>query len=174
MRLTLRVPGTKDPLRESVRPDRGACSKLTEGPNQGTAFTREERELFELDGMLPYQPFGPVDYGGKTLNVSQGNNVYIFPGNGLGAIISEASEVTDSMFAAAAHVLAGLVETETLESGERYPPLTEIRAISRSIATAVAREACDSGVGRPLTDTEIRDRLDHEVWNLDNPTLVPA
>jgi malic enzyme len=119
-------------------------------------------------------PFEPVEYGGRTLGVTQCNNVYVFPGVGLGAIVSEATEVTDSMFAAAAHALAEQVDNPTLAAGMLYPPLTELRSISRSIAAAVAREARDSGVGTDATDAEIDERLDHEIWNLDYPTLRPA
>ena len=119
-------------------------------------------------------PFEPVEYGGRTLGVNQCNNVYVFPGVGLGAIVSEATEVTDSMFAAAAHALAEQVDSPTLAAGMLYPPLTELRSISRSIAAAVAREARDSGVGTEATDAEIDERLDHEIWNLDYPTLRPA
>jgi malic enzyme len=78
------------------------------------------------------------------------------------------------MFAAAAHALAEQVDSPTLAAGMLYPPLTELRSISRSIAAAVAREARDSGVGTDATDAEIDERLDHEIWNLDYPTLRPA
>ncbi|MEA1903732.1 MAG: NAD-dependent malic enzyme [Actinomycetota bacterium] len=124
--------------------------------------------------MATGSPFDPVEYEGQTLGVSQGNNVYVFPGVGLGAIISEASEVTDSMFAAAAHALANRVDPETLDSRLLYPPLADLRSISRSIAEAVARDARDSGVGKDLSDDEISERLDHEIWDLDYPTLLPA
>jgi malate dehydrogenase (oxaloacetate-decarboxylating) len=124
--------------------------------------------------MATGSPFDPVEYNGHTLGVSQGNNVYVFPGVGLGAIISEATEVSDGMFAAAAHALADRVDTETLEAGMLYPPLAELRDISRSIAAAVAVEARDSGLGLDLTDAEIAQRLDHEIWDLDYPTMRPA
>jgi malic enzyme len=124
--------------------------------------------------MATGSPFDPVEYNGHTLGVSQGNNVYVFPGVGLGAIISEATEVSDGMFAAAAHALADRVDTETLEARMLYPPLAELRDISRSIAAAVAVEARDSGLGLDLTDEEIAQRLDHEIWDLDYPTMRPA
>jgi len=119
-------------------------------------------------------PFDPVDYGDRRLGVSQGNNVYVFPGVGLGAIVSRAARVTDSMFAAAAHALADRVAPETMESHMLYPPLAELRSISRSIAGAVARDARDSGVGTEISDEEIDRRLSHEIWDLGYPELRPA
>ncbi|MDX2345164.1 MAG: malic enzyme-like NAD(P)-binding protein, partial [Acidimicrobiia bacterium] len=102
-----------------------------------------------------------------------GNNVYVFPGVGLAAIITGATEVTDSMFAAAANALAGQVSEEYLEAGVLYPPLADLRSISRVIARAVAKAAVESGVGRDMTDEDIDAALDHEIWDLDYPTLRP-
>lgn len=124
--------------------------------------------------MVTGSPFDPVEFGGKTLRVSQGNNVYVFPGVGLGAIVTGAKKVTDGMFAAAGNALAGLVSEADLEQGVLYPPLAELRDISRTIARAVAIEACESGVGPAMTCDEIDDALDHEIWDLGYPILRPV
>lgn len=86
-------------------------------------------------------PFAPVALDGRTYVPGQGNNAYIFPGVGLGAIASGARLVTDEMFFAAAGALALQVEEEDLERGLIYPPLTEIREVSAAIAAAVAEVA---------------------------------
>ncbi len=108
------------------------------------------------------------------MRVSQGNNVYVFPGIGLGAIVTGARMVTDSMFAAAARALAAMVSEEDLAQGVLYPPIADLRAISRVIARAVAIDACESGVGLDMTCEEIDAALDYEIWDLDYPTLRPV
>lgn len=118
-------------------------------------------------------PFDPVEYEGTRYHVSQGNNVYVFPGIGLGAIVSRARMVTDQMFAAAATALAELVHEDDLAQGKLYPPLADLRSITRAIAKAVAVAACDSGVAEGLTCEQIEEALDHEIWDLDYPTLRP-
>jgi malate dehydrogenase (oxaloacetate-decarboxylating)(NADP+) len=78
----------------------------------------------------------------------QGNNIYIFPGVGLGVLASESREVTDAMFLAAARTLADMVDPADLDLGRVYPALTRIREVSLRIATAVAANAHDSGLAR--------------------------
>ena len=91
-------------------------------------------------------PFDPVKLGNETFVPGQGNNAYIFPGVGLGAIVSRARIITDEMFLAAAHSLANLVTESDLERGRIYPSLTRIREVSARIAHDVAKIAYDQGL----------------------------
>ncbi len=95
-------------------------------------------------------PFDPVKVDGRTFVPRQGNNSYIFPGVGLGVIVSKARRVTDDMFMAAARTLAGLVDESDLAQGSLYPALSRIREVSAAIATAVVESAYASGLaGKP-------------------------
>lgn len=86
-------------------------------------------------------PFGEVSYADRTFRPGQGNNAYIFPGIGLGAVVCEASRITEDMFLAAAQTLANLVSEKDLSAGAIYPPLSDIRTVSLDIAVAVAGKA---------------------------------
>ena len=89
-------------------------------------------------------PFAPVTYGGRLYVPGQSNNVYIFPGVGLGVVASGAERVTEDMFLIAAETLAGQVTQESLDRGSIFPPLRVIRDVSASIAVAVSRVALSS------------------------------
>jgi malic enzyme len=102
--------------------------------------------------------------------IGQANNVFIFPGLGLGAIVARAREVTDAMFLVAATTLAELTSPERLADGALYPRLADLRPISRAIAVAVAREAHDSGVA-DAPDRDVEARVDAAVWQPDYPPV---
>ena len=91
-------------------------------------------------------PFAAVQFKGKTLVPRQGNNSYIFPGVGLGAIACGATRVTDEMFLAAAQTLADHVTPADLEQGSLFPPLSNTREVSAHIAVAVAEVAFERGL----------------------------
>ena len=119
-------------------------------------------------------PFDPVEIGGRTHVVGQANNVFVFPGVGLGAVAARAWEVTDTMFLVAATTLADLVPAERLEQGAIYPRLTELRSISRAIAIAVAREGRDGGVAPMATDAELEAAVDACIWAPEYDYLEPT
>ncbi len=109
-------------------------------------------------------PFAPVTLGDKTFVPGQGNNAYVFPGVGLGAIACGAKVVTDEMFFAAARALAQLVEEEDLERGLIYPPLPEIREVSAAIATAVAAVAYERGLATQPKPDDLEAYIEAQMY----------
>ncbi|WZY80358.1 hypothetical protein YC2023_026742 [Brassica napus] len=95
-------------------------------------------------------PFDPVEYNGKTYLPGQANNCYIFPGLGLGLIMSGAIRVRDDMLLAASEALAAQVTEENFANGLIYPPFSNIREISANIAASVAATTYDLGLASNL------------------------
>lgn len=118
-------------------------------------------------------PFADVSYGGRTHVIGQGNNVFIFPGVGLGAAVSEAREVTEEMFAIASRTLAGCVTPERLDAGAIYPNQDELREVSFRIACAVVKYASDNHLGRHIPDDKIEPTVRRAVWYPDYVPIVP-
>jgi malic enzyme len=115
-------------------------------------------------------PFEPVVVDAKSHIIGQANNVFIFPGMGLGAIVAEAREITDEMFLLAAQTLAGMVSDERLAAGALYPAVSELREVSRQIAARVVCQSRDCGVGRLYRDDEVLDAVDSAIWS---PAYLP-
>jgi malate dehydrogenase (oxaloacetate-decarboxylating) len=109
-------------------------------------------------------PFDPVPYGDRRLRIGQGNNAFVFPGIGLGALVSETPEVTDAMFMAAAESLAAAVQTEDLAGGSLFPRIRDLREVTARIAEAVVREARDSGLGKEIDDASIAPAVARAIW----------
>ncbi len=106
-------------------------------------------------------PFAPVEINGETRHPGQSNNAYIFPGLGLGVIASQARFVSDTMFFEAAKTLSAQTSSGDLRSGNPFPPLNKIRAVSAQIAAAVARVAYDEGLAqRPQPKDILKDIRD--------------
>ncbi|RPD54937.1 malic enzyme [Lentinus tigrinus ALCF2SS1-7] len=115
-------------------------------------------------------PFPEEEYRGKMLYPGQGNNMYIFPGLGLGAILSRAASVTDSMVEASSLGLANALTPEERAQDLLYPRVERIREISGEIALAVIRAAQKAGVDRSpdlrrMTDEEVRAFVKERMWD---------
>jgi malate dehydrogenase (oxaloacetate-decarboxylating) len=92
-------------------------------------------------------PFEPVRTPkGALLEIGQGNNAFIFPGLGFGAILANASEVTDNMVMASSKALAEYTEERHLRDGLIYPPVSELREVSIAVTTRVIKQAFADGV----------------------------
>ncbi|ONK80809.1 uncharacterized protein A4U43_C01F22010 [Asparagus officinalis] len=110
------------------------------------AYTWSEGRAIYASG----SPFPPVEYNGKTYISGQANNAYIFPGFGLGLVMSGAIRVHEDMLLAASEALASQVTQENYEKGLIYPPFTNIRKISAHIAAKVAAKVYDLGLASHL------------------------
>jgi malic enzyme len=121
-------------------------------------------------------PFEPVQMGRCKHVIGQCNNVFVFPGVGLGVLISEASRLTDSMFLAAAEALAEFTASHPAAEGCLYPSLRELRKVSKRIAFQVAQRARDEGLGRSLDNDAIQTAIEEFCWfpDYELPATAPA
>ncbi len=110
-------------------------------------------------------PFKPVHYEGNVFRPGQGNNAYVFPGLGLGAIMSDASIIPDELFLEAAFTLSQLVTIQDISEGALYPRLTEIRAISLEIAVAVAEKAYELGIAGNQRPKDLRTYIEEYMFD---------
>ncbi|XP_057799712.1 NADP-dependent malic enzyme-like [Salvia miltiorrhiza] len=110
------------------------------------AYTWSEGRAIFASG----SPFPPVEYNGKTYATGQSNNAYVFPGFGLGLIISGTIRVHDDLLLAASEALAAQTTDENFDKGLIYPPFASIRKISAQIAATVAAKAYELGLASRL------------------------
>ena len=116
-------------------------------------------------------PFAPVDYDGVRYEIAQANNALVFPGLGLGTIVARARRISDGMLQASAEAVANLVDAQR-RGASLLPPVSNLRAVSATVALAVAAAAETDG----LAGVELADPIQqvHEtMWQPEYPTLEP-
>ncbi|KAF9267534.1 hypothetical protein L218DRAFT_693865 [Marasmius fiardii PR-910] len=117
----------------------------------------------------PYEPVQDQSTG-KVYEAGQGNNMYMFPGIGLGAILSKARHVTDAMIEQASLALSSCLNEDEIDAGLVYPRLIRIREISAIVALKVARQAQKEGVDnnavfRNLSDQALLEHIKEKMWD---------
>jgi malate dehydrogenase (oxaloacetate-decarboxylating) len=107
-------------------------------------------------------PFTPVTYKGITHVIGQANNAMVYPGLGLGTIVSRARLVSVGMLAAAANALSSLVAVR-LSGASLLPHIDDLRSVTVTVAVAVAEAAVAEGLaGVKLAD--IVQQVEDAMW----------
>jgi malic enzyme len=116
-------------------------------------------------------PFAYVLHEGARHVIGQANNVFVFPGVGLGAILSEIEQIDEEIFLVAARALAESVSDERLAQGALFPDTSDLRAVSARIATAIVQHASARRLGRQLTGADVDALVADSIWF---PEYVPV
>ncbi|KAI8066656.1 malic enzyme [Gongronella butleri] len=137
--------------------------------------TTDERVIFASGTAFP--PY-VSNKTGRAVTAGQGNNMYIFPGLGLGTLVAKASRVSDGMIYAAAQGLASTVSPAELEQGHIYPALTRIRQVSAHVAAAVAHQAVKEGLAtnpgiidianNPEPKQSLLQYVENQMWDVNH------
>ncbi len=115
-------------------------------------------------------PFNDVDFQGHRHPIGQGNNAFIFPGLGLGIMLSGARQVTEEMLTEAAVALADYIDVGRLARGGVYPQIDKLRGVSKHLAIAVVKYAVNAGLARVEVPAEVGDFVENRMWK---PVYLP-
>ncbi|MBA2720014.1 MAG: NAD-dependent malic enzyme [Chloroflexi bacterium] len=119
-------------------------------------------------------PFPAVEHDGERHEIGQANNVFVFPGLGLGAIVAEARTMPDRPFLVAARTLAAEVSDERLVAGALYPAVDRLRHVTWAIALAVAKAAREDGLAGIGPDVDLEAAVAAAMWWPDYVPYVVA
>jgi len=173
------MPGTFDEALIAAAADGSARPIVMPLSNPTTSSEASPADILRWSGgraiVATGSPFEPVEHDGVRHEIGQANNVFVFPGLGLGAIVAEARTMPDRLFLVAARTLAAQVSDERLAAGALYPAVDRLRPVTRAIALAVAAAARDDGLAALAPDADLEAEIDAAMWWPDYvPYLVAA
>lgn len=116
-------------------------------------------------------PFPPVKHNERTTPIGQCNNMFIFPGMGLGIIASQARFVKDEMFVAAARALSNCSPARQNPNASLYPEVENVREVAAQVALAVGKAAQQTGVAQQTSEDELQQRITTTMWTPHYPRL---
>jgi malate dehydrogenase (oxaloacetate-decarboxylating) len=151
--------------RPIIFPLSNPTSKSEAAPAELIAWT-EGRALIATGS-----PYPEVSYSGQTITIGQCNNMFIFPGMGLGVIAAQARRVTNQMFIAAARALSEYSPARQVSTASLYPMVEDVREVSRHVALAVGLAAQQSGVAERTSHEELERRITAQMWTPHYPRL---
>ncbi|KAG4202369.1 hypothetical protein ERO13_A05G334100v2 [Gossypium hirsutum] len=157
-------------------------------PTKNAECTPEEAFSIVGDNIIfaSGSPFRDVDLGNRQIGHSnQGNNMYLFPGIGLGTLLSGSRIISDGMLQAAAERLAAYMTEDEVLKGMIFPPISKIRDITKEVAAAVVKEAIEEDLAEGYRDIDARELqkicqneeevleyVENSMWSPEYPTLV--
>jgi malate dehydrogenase (oxaloacetate-decarboxylating) len=117
-------------------------------------------------------PFDPIETGDGPRRIGQANNVFVFPGIGLGAIVSGATEITSTMIAASSRALAAALSDDEISRGCLMPEVSRLWEVCGHVALAVARQAIADGVARFTRIDQLESKIAENRWEPRYPEIV--
>jgi malate dehydrogenase (oxaloacetate-decarboxylating) len=107
-------------------------------------------------------PFPEVTHQGVTYVIGQANNALLYPGLGLGAIVSRASRISDGMLSAAARAVASCADVSA-PGASLLPSVSDLRATSATVAVEVAKTAASEGLARAALP-DVVQQVQEAMW----------
>lgn len=134
------------------------------------------QEIYDWSGgkalVATGSPFEPIETSDGPRRIGQANNVFVFPGIGLGAIVSGASEITTTMIAASSRALAAALSEDEISSGCLMPEVSRLWEVCGAVALAVARQAIEDGVARFTQIDQLESKIAENRWEPKYPEIV--
>ena len=151
--------------------DRPIIMPLSNPTSRAEAVPRDIIEWTKGQALVATgSPFAPVEYAGRRFEIAQANNALVFPGIGLGVVVSKASRVSDRMIAAAAEAVAEIVDVAPYGRA-LLPSISQLRRVSGTVAIKVAQTAYEEGLSQVRLEDPVQ-QIYEAMWQPVYPEII--